>query len=208
MSNNNLANCLRALEQAGKTGKILVTIGKNQKQATRLTFENGSSVSVSALYKVDEFLKLVTSHEITTSVATSKFNDVNEDEAIKEMSKWLSNMATYSKKCCYNYEENTLSEIIAWTMEDFGVTPERLKELHKNWDSEGWRAQITDDLIFCNGYFTPRASLRATIKQWLTAHEMYDHEDATLDAIINKYRFIKNAQGDNDLQFNKISIGV
>ena len=207
MANNNLKNCLTALQLSGI--KAEVTQGKNPKQATRLTFESGKSVSVSALYKVDEFLKLFESYALTTSVATSKHNDCNEDTEIKEMSKWLSNQATYSKKCCYNYEVESLSDIIAWTMEDFGFTTDRLRELHANWNSEdGWKAQITDDLIFCNGYFTPRASLRATIKQWLTAHEMYDHEDATLDAIINKYRFIKNTQGNNDLSFGKISVGV
>ena len=118
MANNNLKNCMVAIQQLGLTDKINVTIGKNPKQATRLSFGE-KSVSVSALYKVDEFINLLENALAVNSVATSKYNGCNADNDIDEMQMWNERQATYTKKCIYNYKANNLNTILMWTVEDF-----------------------------------------------------------------------------------------
>ena len=96
-------------------------------------------------------------------------------------------MATYAKKCCYNYDENTLTDIIAWTIEDWGFSTEQLKKYHINWNNDEGQKAKKDLLLFCNNRYTPYKALQMTIKQWLSHHEMYEHTDEQLLMIINKY---------------------
>ena len=189
MSNNNLKNCMTALSQLGLSDKVQVTVGKNPKQATRLEF-NGISKSVSALYKVEEFLDLLENNLKVNSVASSKYNECNADTEIQELSMWNERMATYTKKNIYQYKLHGLNTILKWTCEDFGVTQKDLQQLHDNWnaDPDSHKVSISKckDLIYKNGYYVAMASLRATCKEWLTAHNMYDcYKDKIDNYIIN-----------------------
>lgn len=188
--NNNLKNCLKALEQLGMTDTVKVTIGKNPRQATRLEF-GGISKSVSALYKVDEFLNLLENNLRVNSVASSKYNDCNADSEIQELSMWNERMATYTKKNIYNYKTSNLNEILTWTCEDFGVTAQELKRFHDNWnsDKDGWKVSLNKckNLIYKNGYYVADASLQQTCKEWLTAHELYEKYKNNIDLIIKQW---------------------
>lgn len=190
MANNNLKNCMTALSQLGLQNKVQVTTGKNPKQATRLALGE-KSVSVSALYKVDEFINLLENNLSVNSVAKSKYNDCNEDNEILEFQMWNERMATYTKKCIYNYKTSNLNEILTWTCEDFGVTQKDLEQLHANWnaDPDSHRVSIVKckDLIYKNGMYVANASLRATCKEWLSAHDLYECNKNNIDLIINKW---------------------
>ena len=184
MATKNLRQCETALQQLGVTNYKL-DMAKNQTQVLWVYF-NGKKYHANTTYTIQQFLDLF-NNNITTSVATSKFNNVNEDEEIKEFQKWLDRQATYAKKCFYEYDEHTLNEIIMYTIEDFGISQKRLMEYHKNWNTDnGWLAKITDNLIYRNGIYTPKACLFQTIKQWLSVHGMYEHDDLQIENIISK----------------------
>ena len=190
MANNNLNNCMKALEQLKLTDKITVTVGKNPKQATRLALGE-KSVSVSALYKVDEFINLLENALSVNSVASSKYNGCNADNDIDELQMWNERQATYTKKNIYNYKVNNLNTILQWTTEDFGVTLKDLEELHANWNADPDSRKVSlkncKDLIYKNGLYTSIASLRATCKEWLTAHDLYECNKDNIDLIIYKW---------------------
>ena len=190
MANNNLKNCMTALSQLGMVDTVKVTIGKNPKQATRLEF-NGISKSVSALYKVEEFLDLLENNLSVNSVASSKYNECNADTEIQELSMWNERMATYTKKNIYNYKTSNLNEILTWTCEDFGVTQKDLEQLHANWnaDPDSHKVSIAKckDLIYKNGMYVANASLQQTCKEWLTAHDLYECNKNNIDLIIDKW---------------------
>ena len=172
MATNNKKQCLQALETMGIKEYELI-VGKNQNQVLWVLF-NGNKYHSNITYTKQQFLDLFNDN-ITTSVATSKFNNTNHDEEFKELQAWLDQLATYAKKSCYMYNEKTLNEIILYTIQDFGFSEKRLMELHKNWNSDnGWKARITNDLIYRNGIYTPVCCLQQTIKQWLTVHLMYE----------------------------------
>ena len=135
MANNNRKNCETALTQLGLQDKIQVTVGKNEKQITRLTLGN-TSVSVSALYRVDEFINLLENSLKVNSVASSKYNECNAPNEFEELQMWIDRQATYTKKNIYNYKTSTLNEILAWTCEDFGYTQKRIEELYNNWNND------------------------------------------------------------------------
>ena len=144
MSNDNLKNCNKAIESLNMVNDIKVIIGKNPKQACRLIFSNGKNISVSAVTKVEQFIDVINAniHGHDNSIAVSKHNNYNADDEFKELQGWLQDMATYAKKCCYNYDENTLTDIIAWTIEDWGFSTEQLKKYHINWNNdEGQKAK-------------------------------------------------------------------
>ena len=187
MSNNNLKNCEKALELTNTNAKI--KIGKNPKQATRLIFSDGRNISVSAVCTVQQFIDLLESNKIghDNSVAVSKYNNCNADDELKELTMWLERMATYAKKCCYDYANESLTNIIAWTIEDWGFTTEQVEKYHKSWNSEDGQKAKTNMMLFCNNKYTPYATLQCTIKQWLSNHDMYEHTDEQLKMIINKY---------------------
>ena len=191
MANNNLKNCMVAIQQLGLTDKINVTIGKNPKQATRLSFGE-KSVSVSALYKVDEFINLLENALAVNSVASSKYNGCNADNDIDEMQMWNERQATYTKKCIYNYKANNLNTILMWTVEDFGYTLKDIETLHANWNKDPETRIKADlkrckNLIYKNGLYVARASLEQTCKEWLTAHDLYDHNIDNINLIIDKW---------------------
>lgn len=181
---------MTALNQLGLTDKITVTIGKNPKQATRLALGE-KSVSVSALYKVDEFINLLENALSVNSVASSKYNGCNADNDIDELQMWNERQATYTKKNIYNYKVNNLNTILQWTCEDFGVTLKDLEELHANWNADPDSKKVSlkncKDLIYKNGLYTAIASLRATCKEWLTAHDLYECNKDKIDLIIYKW---------------------
>ena len=106
---------MTALNQLGLTDKITVTIGKNPNQATRLTLGNFSK-SVSALYKVEDFVNLLTCELKVNSVASSKYNDCNEENEFLELQMWNDRQATYCKHTIYNYKENNLNSILCFNM--------------------------------------------------------------------------------------------
>ena len=189
MSNDNLKNCNKAIESLNMVNDIKVIIGKNPKQACRLIFSNGKNISVSAVTKVEQFIDVINAniHGHDNSIAVSKHNNYNADDEFKELQGWLQDMATYAKKCCYNYDENTLTDIIAWTIEDWGFSTEQLKKYHINWNNDEGQKAKKDLLLFCNNRYTPYKALQMTIKQWLSHHEMYEHTDEQLMMIINKY---------------------
>lgn len=187
MSNNNLNNCKKALEATKTDAKII--IGKNPKQACRLIFSNGRNISVSAVTTVSQFIDLINAningHD--NSIAVSKYNNCNADDELKELTMWLERMATYAKKCCYDYANESLTNIIAWTIEDWGFTTEQIKKYYTTWNSEeGWNAN-KKMMLFCNNRYTPYTTLQNTIKQWLSNHEMYEHTDEQIKMIIDKY---------------------
>lgn len=181
---------MKALEQLKLTDKITVTVGKNPKQATRLALGE-KSVSVSALYKVDEFINLLENALSVNSVASSKYNGCNADNDIDELQMWNERQATYTKKNIYNYKVNNLNTILQWTTEDFGVTLKDLEELHANWNADPDSRKVSlkncKDLIYKNGLYTSIASLRATCKEWLTAHDLYECNKDNIDLIIYKW---------------------
>ena len=192
MSNNNLNNCKKAIESLNMVNDIKITIGKNPKQATRLTFKNGKDISVSAVTTVNQFIDVIQSningHD--NSIAVSKYNNCNADDELKELTMWLERMATYAKKCCYDYVNNSLTDIITWTIEDWGFSQEQIKKYYTTWDSEneiGMKKATKKMMLFCNNRYTPYTTLQNTIKQWLSNHEMYEHTDEQLNMIINKY---------------------
>lgn len=189
MSNNNLKNCERAIASLNMVNDIKITIGKNPKQACRLTFKNGKDISVSAVCTVQQFIDLLESNKIGSdnSVAVSKYNNCNADDELEELTKWLERMATYAKKCCYNYDENTLTDIIAWTIEDWGFSAEQIEKYNKSWNSENGQKAKNNLMLFCNNRFTPYRALQMTIKQWLAHHGMYEHTDEQLMMIIKRY---------------------
>lgn len=191
MANNNLSNCMKAISQLGLMDKVQITIGKNPKQATRLEFR-GISKSVSALYKVDEFLDLLESGLKVNSVSSSKYNDCNEENEFLELQMWNDRQATYTKKCMYNYKTSKLDEILKWTCEDFGYTMKDLHELYSNWNKDPdtkkkASLKTNKDLIFKNGYYVAKASLRDTCKEWLSAHDLYECYKNNIDSIIYKW---------------------
>ena len=194
MSNNNLKNCMTALQVLNITD-AKITIGKNPKQATRLILSDGRNISVSAVTTVSNFMDLLqadkTSHD--NSIAKSKHNPCNpkpKDDEYKELQMWLDKKSTYAKKCMYLYEFESLFDIITYTIEDFGYYPEQIKMYHDLWNSEkthGSQKANKSMLVFCNGKYTPFEPLRMTIKQWLSAHKRYNHSDEQLDMIIKNY---------------------
>ena len=191
MANNNLNNCMKAIQQLGLNDKVNVTIGKNPKQATRLEF-GGISKSVSALYKVDEFLNLLESELKVNSVASSKYNDCNEENEFLELQMWNDRQATYCKHTIYNYRTSNLNEILTWTCEDFGYTQKRLEQLYENWNNDietkkKVSIKTNKDLIYKNGYYVAKASLEQTCKEWLTAHDLLDKYKNNIDSIIYKW---------------------
>ena len=191
MSNNNLRNCEKAIAQLNLTDRVKITIGKNPKQATRLSFGE-KSVSVSALYKVDEFINLLENALSVNSVASSKYNGCNADNDIDELQMWNERQATYTKKNIYNYKENNLNTILMWTVEDFGYTLKDIETLHNNWNNDPETRIKADlkrckDLLYKNGMYVARASLEQTCKEWLTAHDLYDHNVDNINLIIDKW---------------------
>jgi len=182
---------MTALQQLGMVDTVKVTIGKNPKQATRLEI-GGMSVSVSALYKVEEFINLFDDDRLTqNSIAKSKYNDCNAPDEYTELSMWNDRMATYVKKCIYQYATANLNEILTWTCEDFGVDYKTITELHEHWNMDKDARKVSldkcKDLIYKNGLYTPLASLRATCKEWLTAHGKYDLYKNHIDDVIYKW---------------------
>lgn len=191
MANNNLKNCERAISQLGLTDKVKITIGKNPKQATRLEF-GGISKSVSALYKVDEFLNLLESGLKVNSVSSSKYNDCNEENEFLELQMWNDRQATYCKHTIYNYKTANLNEILTWTCEDFGYSMKTLNQLYENWNNDPETKKKVDlktnkDLIYKNGYYVVKASLEQTCKEWLTAHDLLDKYKNNIDLIIKQW---------------------
>lgn len=190
MSNNNLKNCIEAIQQLGLEGKITYTIGKNPEQATRLQY-NGVDVSVSSLYKVSDFIDFIENNLQVNSVAKSKFNECNAENEKKELQMWNKRNSTYAKKNRYNYTDNNLNTILTWTTEDFGVTYPELKRLHDNWnaDPDGWKVSIEKckDLYFKNGMYVAKASLQQTCKEWLSAHDLFEKYQNSIDLIIDKW---------------------
>lgn len=191
MSNNNLKNCEKAIQQLGLSDKVKITVGKNPRQATRLEF-GGISKSVSALYKVEEFLDLLESGLKVNSVAGSKFNDCNEENEFLELQMWNERMATYCKHTIYNYACNSLNTILTWTCEDFGYTQKTLNQLYENWNKDPETKKRADlksnkNLIYKNGYYVAKASLEQTCKEWLSAHGMYEKYGNYMDLIIKQW---------------------
>lgn len=191
MANNNLKNCLQALEQLGLTDKINVTIGKNPNQATRLTLGNFSK-SVSALYKVEDFVNLLTCELKVNSVASSKYNDCNEENEFLELQMWNDRQATYAKKCMYNYKENNLNSILMWTVEDFGYTYKQITKLYENWNADKETKKKVSlknnkNLIYKNGYYCANSSLYSTCKEWLSAHGLFEKWGEYIPQIVDKW---------------------
>ena len=178
-----------ALQNLNMADVVKVKIGKNPKQATRMLFPNGKDVSVSAVTTVSQFIDVINAnmHGHDNSIAVSKYNDCNADDELKELSMWLERMATYAKKCCYDYKNESLTNIIAWTIEDFGFSTEQIEKYNKSWNSEEGQKAKNDMMLFCNNRFTPYTTLQCTIKQWLSHHEMYEHTDEQLMMIIKRY---------------------
>ena len=192
MSNNNLNNCKKAIESLNMSDYIKITIGKNPKQATRLTFSNGKDISVSAVTTMQQFIDVINAnmHGFDNSIAVSKYNNYNADTESEELAGWLSEDATYAKKDLYNYKDITLTDVITWSIEDFGYTEKEVKKYHDLWNSEkgiGFKKANTKMMLFCNEKYTPIVVLQNTIKQWLSHHEMYEHTNKQLLMIINKY---------------------
>lgn len=193
MSNNNLNNCIKALQILNMLDVVKVQSGKNPKQATRLIFQDGKSISVSAVTTVNNFIELLQADKTSNdnSIAKSKHNNCNSDEEAKELQMWLERMATYAKKCCYDYENESLANIITWSIEDFGYTQEQVNKYHQNWNTEeGWRAN-TKYMIKCLGKYTPITVLQNTIKQWLSNHQNYAHLESQIDLIIKRFVEVK-----------------
>ena len=191
MANNNLKNCMTAIQQLGLNDKVKITIGKNPKQATRLEF-GGISKSVSALYKVDEFLNLLENNLKVNSVASSKYNDCNEENEFLELQMWNDRQATYCKHTIYNYKTSNLNEILTWTCEDFGYSMKTLNQLYENWNKDPdtkkkASLKTNKDLIYKNGYYVTMASLEQTCKEWLTAHDLLDKYKNNIDLIIKQW---------------------
>ena len=191
MSNNNLKNCLTALEQLNLTDKVEVTVGKNPKQATRLSLGD-TSVSVSALYKIEDFINLLECSLKVNSVASSKYNECNADNEYMELTMWLDREATYAKKCMYNYKENNLNSILMWTCEDFGYTFKQITKLYENWNNDAdtkkkISLKTNKDLIYKNGYYVANSSLYSTCKEWLSAHGLYEKWGEYIPQIIDKW---------------------
>lgn len=189
MSNDNLNNCKKALSILNLTDAVKITIGKNPKQATRLTFTDGKSISVSAVTTVNNFIELLQADKTSqdNSISKSKYNPCNADNDADELSMWAEKMATYAKKCCYDYANITLTEVITWSIEDFGYTPEQIDAYHKTWNTErGWDAN-KKMMLYMYGKYTPYTVLQNTVKQWLSNHNDYKHLESQIDAIINRY---------------------
>ena len=194
MSNDNLKNCIKALEILNMSESVKVQSGKNAKQATRLTFADGTSISVSAVTTVSNFIDLLTADKTShdNSISKSKYNSCNPKpkNEIRELQMWLDKKATYAKKDVYMYDIELLFDIIKYTIEDFGYYPEQIKMYHDLWNSEKTHGSIKANksmLVYCDGKYTPFEPLRMTIKQWLSAHKKYRHSEKQLDRFINRY---------------------
>lgn len=191
MANNNLKNCEKAIQQLGLSDKVKITIGKNPKQATRLEF-GGISKSVSSLYKVDEFLDLLEAGLKVNSIASSKYNDCNEESEFLELQMWNDRQATYCKHTIYNYATSNLNEILTWTCQDFGYTMKTLETLYNNWNKDPdtkkkASLKTNKDLVYKNGYYVAKASLEQTCKEWLSAHGLYEKWGEYIPQIIDRW---------------------
>lgn len=208
MANNNLNNCMRAVQQLGLTDKVKITVGKNPKQATRLEF-NGVSKSVSALYRINEFIDLF--HEWNNaSMATAKVEHahVGGDKQSQQMTYVKNELANFTGldvknnktlKGLYNVLKDStdinkssyyyglrLNTILNQVLEDYGMNYKTLMQYHKSWDSdEGWKAN-TKLLIEKNGLFVPVATFQQVIKKWLKFNNKKAN-DEQIEMIINKW---------------------
>lgn len=174
MATNNKKQCLQALSEL-EIMDYHMECGKNPMQVLKVIID-GMTFKTGQTYTVEQFITLFEENMPDSSVATSKYNDVNEDEEVKEMQAWVSREATYAKKCSYDYEHESLNGILTMTAEDYGFNYKTVMEFHDDWNSEdGWKARIYQDfLVEKGGVYTPMSALECTCKQWLSKHGLYE----------------------------------